>query len=191
MRRLALIPAIAASTLALSACSITGGSAAPGADAQQAERLAALLMDHARRDDPVLAGARTEMSALEAALARPVEQESAGVADTGPGTEPAMALLAAPSAQGGLGLLHAIHLASYREARHGAEGWRALQSQHASLDGLEARLVEADLGVQGVYLRLLAGPFDNREQAVAACAPIQSGGNWCAVLPFDGEPLIP
>lgn len=188
MRRALLISAGIAAALGLSACSLTGGTPALGADARQAERLAALLAGHARRDDPALARARDEMTALEWALA-------AQMADTGPEPEPeatpAPARVAAPETAGGLSLFHAIHLASYREARHGAEGWMALRSQHASLEGLEARLVPADLGAQGLYLRLLAGPFDTSEAASAACAPIQARGSWCAVLPFDGEPLIP
>lgn len=175
---------IAASVL--SACASTGAPVALSADGEQAERLAAMLIDHARRDDPALGAAREEMTALEWALAG---QAAYGEAEAE--TPPAPALLAAPETSGGLGLFHGIHLASYREARHGAEGWRALQSQHASLAGLDARLVEADLGAQGLYLRLLAGPFDTSEAASAACGPIQAGGNWCAVLPFDGDALIP
>lgn len=171
---------------ALGACSITGGSTSLSADGAQAERLAAMLIDHARRDDPALGAARAEMTALEWALSGAMASEEAEAE-----TPPAPALLAAPDTSGGLGLFHAIHLASYREARHGAEGWRALQSQHGSLEGLDARLVEADLGVQGLYLRLLAGPFDTPEAASAACGPIQASGNWCAVLPFDGDALIP
>lgn len=187
MLRFAPLCAAIAAGLALGACSVTGGTAASSAEGQQAERLAALLMDHARRDDPVLAEARGEMQALERALTG----QYPAMAEEEAAPEPAPALIAAPDTDGGLSLFHAIHLASYREARHGVEGWRALQSQHMSLDGLEARLVPADLGAQGLYLRLLAGPFDSRAAAMAACGPIQAGGNWCAVLPFDGEPLIP
>ncbi|MFN3835282.1 MAG: hypothetical protein ACK4NO_05215 [Glycocaulis sp.] len=188
MRRALLILAGIAASTGLSACSVTGGTPALSADARQAERLAALLAGHARRDDPALAGARDEMTALEWALSAP---RAGGEPEPEPETPIAPARVAAPGTAGGLSLFHAIHLASYREARHGAEGWTALQSQHASLEGLEARLVPADLGAQGIYLRLLAGPFDTPEAAGAACGPIQSRGSWCAVLPFDGEPLIP
>ncbi|MGY6660835.1 MAG: hypothetical protein ACXIVO_00800 [Glycocaulis sp.] len=179
------------SALALGACSVTGGQAARDAspDAQQALRLAAALSEAARVDDPVLAHVTDEMDALEAALARGVPlAEDPPVEDE----EPSLALVPAPDArqQSLLSLMHGIHLASYREERHVAEGWRALQGQHASLSGLQARHVPADLGERGVYLRLVAGPFDNAQDAATACRAIQAAQNWCAVTAFDGTPIL-
>jgi hypothetical protein len=178
------------SALVLGACSVTGNAARDASpDAQQAARLAASLNEAARADDPVLAHVTGEMSALEAALARgvpapdpaPVEEE-----------EPALALVPAPDVGGQprLSLMHGIHLASYREERHVAEGWRALQGQHASLSGLQARYVPADLGERGTYLRLVAGPFDNAREAASACRAIQAAQSWCAVTAFDGHPVL-
>ncbi|WP_170175484.1 hypothetical protein [Glycocaulis alkaliphilus] len=177
------------SALALGACSVTGGQAGRDASpgAQQALRLAASLSEAARVDDPVLAHVTDEMDALEAALARGVPLAEAPPVEE----EPSLALVPAPDArqQSLLSLMHGIHLASYREERHVAEGWRALQGQHASLSGLQARHVPADLGERGVYLRLVAGPFDNAQDAATACRVIQAAQNWCAVTAFDGTPV--
>ncbi|MFC4724127.1 SPOR domain-containing protein [Glycocaulis abyssi] len=178
--------------LVLGACSVTGGHAGRDAspDAQQALRLAATLNAAARVNDPVLAHVTGEMDALEAALARgvPPAEEPPAEAD-----EASLGLVPAPDAgegQGLLSLLHGIHLASYREERHVAEGWRAMQGQHASLSGLQARYVPADLGERGIYLRLLAGPFDSAAEAASACRVIQAAQSWCAVTAFDGTPIL-
>jgi len=182
-----LLPLLCA--LALGACSLTGsGVRAATPDAQQAARLAATLTQAARNGDPVLEHVTVEMTALEAAIARGVP------ADADQSSEPdaaAHALAEPPAAQSMISLMHAIHLASYREERHLADGWRALQGQHAALGGLQARYVEADLGERGVYLRLLAGPFDTAEDAVRACRTIQASQDWCAVTAFDGRPVLP
>lgn len=174
--------------LVLGACGATGPSRhISGSDSTQAERLAAALSSAAQTGDPVLDHVIGEMTALEAALARGVpaspedEQAASG--------EPELALVPRPGSQGVLSLMHAIHLASYREERHLAEGWRALQGQHPSLAGLRARAVPADLGERGVYLRLLAGPFDTADDARRACRAIEAGSNWCAITAFDGTPV--
>lgn len=177
--------------LALGACSVTGNAGRDASpQAQQAVRLAASLNEAARAGDPVLGHVTDEMTALEWALARGVPVQEAAAPDD---DEPALALVPAPDTGGQpvLSLMHGIHLASYREARHVAEGWRALQGQHASLAGLQARYVEADLGERGVYLRLLAGPFDTAADAVTACRAVQLRQDWCAVTAFDGSPVLP
>lgn len=178
-------------SLALGACGTSGtASRALSADGQQALRLAAALEAAAQADDAVLGHVIHEMDALEAALARGVpvhaEAEAEPFAD-----EPAIALVPRPEADTVLSLMHGIHLASYRDARHVSEGWYALQGLHASLAGLQARYVTADLGPRGVYLRLLAGPFDTAEEASEACRSLQAAQNWCAVTAFDGTAVSP
>jgi hypothetical protein len=174
---------------ALGACSTTGhGGRASSTEGQQAERLAGALLAAARDQDPVLEYVTGEMGALEAALARgvPAPDVHAVMAD-----DASLALVPRPEDVSGLSLMHGIHLASYREERHVGEGWRALQGQHAILAGLQARAIPADLGERGVYLRLLAGPFDSAGEALTACRAIQATQNWCAVTAFDGEPVRP
>ncbi|KPP83134.1 MAG: hypothetical protein HLUCCA04_03390 [Oceanicaulis sp. HLUCCA04] len=175
--------------LTLGACSITGQAARDDSpSSQQAVRLAATLTQAARSGDPVLEHVTAQMTGLEDALARGLPEQGNHEAEAG---EASHALAAPPDARSMISLMHSIHLASYREERHLAEGWRALQGQHAALGRLQARYVEADLGERGVYLRLLAGPFDTADDAVQACRTIQASQDWCAVTAFDGMPVLP
>lgn len=180
-------------TVSLGACASTGqGNGVSTPEGAQALRLAEALSSAAGSNDPVLGTVVPEMTALEAALSRPPAPMAGPEMDSGESA--AAALVPAPdlsSATPVMSLMHAIHLASYREARHVAEGWHALQGQHPELSGLQARYVEVDLGGQGVYLRLLAGPFDTEADATQACLAVRARQDWCAVTPFDGIAVLP
>lgn len=94
-----------------------------------------------------------------------------------------------PDLAGSTGLLHGVHVASYRDAEQARDGWAVLSERHAALSGLTPRIDETDLGEQGVYLRLKAGPFESAEAAEAACGGLEDSGDWCQVAAYDGAPL--
>ena len=94
-----------------------------------------------------------------------------------------------PDLAGSTGLLHGVHVASYRTADQAREGWALLSARHETLAALTARVDETDLGERGVYLRLKAGPFDSAEAARSACGEIETSGDWCQVAAYDGVPL--
>jgi len=145
--------------------------------AQTAAMLAADLERRARHDPASLEPVQDEMRTLALRLAAPAEPP--------PDPDPV-----APDPDGGVSLLHAIHLASYRVEENAVSGWRSLQSLFPDLlADREARLEEADLGSRGVFLRLKAGPFDTAEAARLACRQIEAAGGWCAVSDFNGRPI--
>jgi hypothetical protein len=176
-------PLLILAILSVSACSAT--NAAPGSpEAMRAAALARLLQETAAQDPARIVAADGEMAALEyALLARPAPEPA-----TAP--EPASEPLPAPDLTGARSVLHGVHLTSYRDAAHVAAGWRALQGTLPVLEGLSARVAPADLGERGVYLRLKAGPFDNRDAAQAWCAQAQAEGYWCQPVDFTGEPVV-
>jgi hypothetical protein len=117
-----------------------------------------------------------------------LEQDGAPEADVEPEAAPGH-LAPAPDLDGSRSLLHAVHIASYRTPEQVREGWDVLSARHVVLSRLEPRMDAADLGEQGEYLRLKAGPFDDAAAARAACAEIEAAGDWCQATGFDGEPL--
>jgi hypothetical protein len=139
--------------------------------------LATELDYRARHDPAALQAVEAEMRALALRMAAPSEPE--------PEPEPL-----APDPEGGTSLMHAVHLASYRDEGHARAGWQTLQGLFPELLGVrQARLQPADLGSRGVFLRLKAGPFDTAAAAQQACAAIEESGGWCAVTDFTGQSL--
>ncbi len=77
----------------------------------------------------------------------------------------------------------AIHLASVRSPVSATEEWIRLRDQldlPSDIGQLEPMRIEV-VG-QGVFYRVLGGPFESRSAAVAACQPIRDQGDFCAVL---------
>ncbi|MCH9020157.1 MAG: SEL1-like repeat protein, partial [Proteobacteria bacterium] len=74
-----------------------------------------------------------------------------------------------------------IHLASYRTPEAAASGWRRLRKAYADLLGkLDHSIVAVDLGAQGTFFRLQAGPLRNRNEAEALCARLKRHDLYCA-----------
>ncbi|XBQ15961.1 MAG: hypothetical protein ABL308_13510 [Oceanicaulis sp.] len=167
-----------ASCLALAACATTPEPAPQS----RAQALAALLVETERTDPMRLASAEPELSALERALRAAPEPEPVAEAEPTPLAPP-------PALAGAQSLMHAVHVASYREHRHAVSGWAELTARHPALQETRPRLQRVDLGDRGVFLRLKAGPFTDAESARSACAAIEASGEWCQVLDFTGEPL--
>ncbi|WP_421791958.1 SPOR domain-containing protein [Hyphobacterium sp.] len=149
------------------------------ASAGLAAQLAADLDWRSRYDPATLDQVEEDMRRLALRLAAPPE----------PAPEPEP-LAADP--EGGQSLMHAIHLASYRNEQNARSGWQSLQALFPDLMlDRQARLEEADLGSRGVFLRLKAGPFLTGAEAEAACAQVVAAGGWCDVTDFTGRPMDP
>lgn len=77
-----------------------------------------------------------------------------------------------------------VQLASYVSQQAAADGWVKLRRVHGDLLGrLNYGIAVIDLGEQGNFYRLLAGPFDNQAMARALCAELKSRNIYCAT-PF-------
>ncbi|MCF8878788.1 SPOR domain-containing protein [Hyphobacterium sp. SN044] len=172
--------------LFLTACATTGGSdvqpapviVADHPDARLAAALAAEL--EARAADPArVAPLRPEMDALAAALwGQPNRAE--------PVAEPETPEVIPP----GQSLLYGVHIASYRTMDHVVQGWETMRAMLPDVLGpLQARVEAADLGERGVYLRLKAGPFATRADALSACTELSQSAIYCQAMAFTGDPL--
>jgi tetratricopeptide (TPR) repeat protein len=77
----------------------------------------------------------------------------------------------------------AIHLASVRSPISATEEWLRLRDQFSidpDLDQLEPERIE--VLDQGVFYRVMAGPFATRDAAAAACDPLRRKDVYCGVL---------
>lgn len=83
--------------------------------------------------------------------------------------------------------LYAIHLASYTSVPDLHQGWRLLSQRGGSaLGGLSPRVEVADLGDQGIFQRLKAGPLYSHADAAARCTTLNAMGLYCQVTDFAG-----
>jgi cell division protein FtsN len=78
-----------------------------------------------------------------------------------------------------------IGAGSSREAIRSS--WNQLTSKHASLQGLEPRIVAPK--AEGGKYRLMAGPFPSKSEAERVCADMGVGRTGCFSTTFGGEPL--
>lgn len=79
-----------------------------------------------------------------------------------------------------------VHLASYRTRANALAGWhQILAGRHEFLSGLEHHLVPVSLPGKGEYLRLVAGPMQGREQALALADALQNRGDYAEAMPLD------
>lgn len=131
---------------------------------------------------PLAAEAAEPAPAAEAEAEAEAKPESAPA----PQPEPGPRENAAPAATSGA---FAIHLASYGSPQSAAAGWRKLSGDHPELmAGLEPRYTVLEIA-GGPYYRLIAGRFDDREEAARRCAKIEPVNGFCIVTFFGGEPL--
>ncbi|MEN0651963.1 MULTISPECIES: SPOR domain-containing protein [Hyphobacterium] len=182
MHRFLMIPL----GLLMTACATTGAPNVPPAgsmvadhpDARLAAALAAELEARAAHPSQV-APIRPEMEALAAAIWGQPSREAPPS-----GTEESETI---PPGQS---LLHGVHIASYRTMDHVVQGWDTMRAMLPDVLGpLEARVEAADLGDRGVYLRLKAGPFATRAEALSACAELSQSAIYCQAMAFTGDPL--
>ena len=75
-----------------------------------------------------------------------------------------------------------IHLASYRTPEAAEGGWRRLRKAYADLLGkLDHRIVAVELGAEGKFYRLQAGPLKNRDEAEALCSRLKTRDLYCSL----------
>ena len=74
-----------------------------------------------------------------------------------------------------------VHLASYESRKAAVEGWEQLRQVHGDLLGrLNYGIAVVDLGEQGTFYRLLAGPFETKTLAASLCAGLKVRNIFCA-----------
>ncbi len=74
-----------------------------------------------------------------------------------------------------------VHLASYVSQQAAVEGWEQLRQVHGDLLGrLSYGIAVVDLGEQGIFYRLLAGPFETKALAASLCAGLKARNIFCA-----------
>jgi hypothetical protein len=93
---------------------------------------------------------------------------------------PAQVASVAPAASAGA---IRIQLAAHREAAQAEAEWVKLQKRFAAeLTGLSPAFERADLGERGVFIRVQAGPFKDRNAAVALCEQLKAQKQGCSVV---------
>lgn len=87
---------------------------------------------------------------------------------------------------------YGVHLASFRSKDQVNSGWSNLAQTYAGdLQGLTPLLyVQSQEGI-GTFMRLVAGPLINEQEADALCARIKrvSVDQYCRVSEYQGEPI--
>jgi len=77
-----------------------------------------------------------------------------------------------------------IQLAALKSEAEANKTWKRILSKHNDVLGsLTLHIVKADLGAQGIYYRVQAGPFADKASAAAACDQLKSAGQQCLVKP--------
>lgn len=74
-----------------------------------------------------------------------------------------------------------VQLASYVSEQAAADGWVKLRQVHGDLLGaLRYSVATIDLAEQGVFYRLLTGPFETPAMAESLCAELKARNIYCA-----------
>lgn len=85
-----------------------------------------------------------------------------------------------------------VHLASFRSKDQVSSGWGNLAQTYAGdLQGLTPLLyIQSQEGI-GTFMRLVAGPLINEQEADALCTRIKriSADQYCRVSEYQGEPI--
>jgi hypothetical protein len=80
--------------------------------------------------------------------------------------------------------VYTVQIASYRSEQEASTGWQALTAEQADLLAkLPHAVAKADLGAEkGIYYRLQAGSFSDRNDAKALCADLKDHAIDCMVV---------
>ncbi|MCB2109139.1 MAG: SPOR domain-containing protein, partial [Rhodobacteraceae bacterium] len=81
-----------------------------------------------------------------------------------------------------------LHLASFRTEEAAMRGWeQALAKNQALLANLRPVIRKADLGPQqGLFYRLMIGPFASLTDAEATCIELKKSDQFCRATTIDG-----
>ncbi len=75
-----------------------------------------------------------------------------------------------------------IQLGSYQSSASVKKGWEVLKKRYPKeLSALALSIKTVDLGPKGVYYRLLAGPFRDKDDAINLCKTLNVKGQGCFV----------
>lgn len=81
-----------------------------------------------------------------------------------------------------------IQLAVHFKAEGGEAAWKTLSRKHRALLAGEAHAIKrVDLGKQGKFYRVLAGPYAERGPALEKCANLKRANAACFVINQDGR----
>lgn len=102
-----------------------------------------------------------------------------GQTDSGATTTPAPAN-DAPTAAGN----YRVQLAALKSEADAKTAWKRLAAKYPDVLGsLSLHLEKADLGTKGIYYRVQAGPFTDKNAARDICAKLKAKGQQCLVKP--------
>ncbi len=77
-----------------------------------------------------------------------------------------------------------IQLAALKSEAEANTTWKRILAKHNDVLGsLTVHIVKADLGGQGIYYRVQAGPFADKASAAAVCDQLKTAGQQCLVKP--------
>ncbi len=114
----------------------------------------------------------TTSSTTTASTTTPSTDTTVASADTSTGTQPAATAD------------FRIQLAALKSEAEANSAWKRILGKHIDVLGsLTVHIVRADLGTQGIYYRVQAGPFPDKASAAAACEQLKSSGQQCLVKP--------
>jgi Flp pilus assembly protein TadD len=166
-----------------------------------------LSSSNAIADDKSAAAAPTEPKTLPAASAMAVKEtapktleEPAPTAATKTETKPTAAIAetagaspAVTTTQVAAAKVYTVQLASYRSEAEATAGWQTLTAEQKDLLAkLPHAVAKADLGAdKGIYYRLQAGTFSDRQAAKALCMDLQDRSVDCMVVEATTETPSP
>jgi len=87
---------------------------------------------------------------------------------------------------------YGVHLASYRSQEQVSSGWAGLvQAFGGDLEGLTPLIYTQSQEGIGTFLRLIAGPLINEQEATSLCGRIRqtAGEQYCRISEYQGEPV--
>ena len=130
------------------------------------------------------APAASQTSTTQEATAAPSAPSATGTTDAGQGTSSAAAPAApandAPTAVGN----YRVQLAALKSEADANSAWKRLAAKYPDVLGsLAPHLEKADLGTKGIYYRVQAGPFTDKNAARDVCAKLKGLGQQCLVKP--------
>ncbi len=126
----------------------------------------------------------------------PINQQQAptGAAETDAAVKPgeAVGTPVAASAPPSQKVFFGVHLASYRSQDQVSSGWSGLEQNFGmDLNGLTPLIYTQSQEGIGTFLRLIAGPLINEQEATDLCGRIRQNANeqYCRVTEYQGEPI--
>jgi cell division protein FtsN len=75
---------------------------------------------------------------------------------------------------------YVLQIGAYKSDADASAAWKVYQAKHAALlSGVSSNIQKADLGDKGVWYRLRAGSFAEKNTAAALCDKLKADGGAC------------